>query len=195
MEDFRMFKCFLLNVFGFAALCLVLPVSCSEPESADVTQVRYFDLDDFFSQEAKRLQNLNLEIKKTIELNGKKEAHQLQIESWEQEFHVFLEANINRSAYFGSYLTDTVFSDSHSFTVRHQAKKTNLSTREIKVFHSMHDEGQKIDSLFVRTHTENLLYMTAQDMWYFPKKGYSLDGEQQIRFLSPRAFKIKAEFL
>lgn len=164
--------------------------SCAEKKTEKLDY--YFDTKSFFQQEAIRLKQLNPIINKQVLLNEKTESTKGFIADWQNELLTFYEVDINKAAFVGKYLVDTIFVNNKISTVSCKAKDAVLKTRFISIhFDTLQQQPQKIE---LELATKNTLYSSTQVLVYEKNKFYSVKGTQKIKFLSPDKFEVKGVF-
>jgi hypothetical protein len=169
----------------YAFLIFLLASGCSNPEQAAVTQTNYFQLKPYFLNEAKRLQGLNPEIKKTVSVNGESETKRLKIASWEKEFSSFIDADINKRAWNGEFQKQVT-----------EGMETYTSSNEKVPVKSVtiRKEKDKITGIVVLVTNKNYLYTSNDTLYYYPGKRYGVTKTQQIKLLDEKKYRITGVF-
>ena len=84
--------------------CLfILLSSCTLKEQENLNSPLYYDLAGYFKAEAKRLTAANLQIDKSVLVNGETESKKINISNWEKELESFISADINKSSWRGAF--------------------------------------------------------------------------------------------
>ena len=92
-------------------LLVLLFTSCEQKGKEKSKDLTYFDIEGYFKKEANRLSGKNRPIDKTVWINGKSEHHIINIKNWEKELGVFIEADINKGSWKGSFKKNIVNMD------------------------------------------------------------------------------------
>lgn len=174
----------------FYALFL-LSASCIRKSQEKTKNNSYFQLKEFFEKEARRLQSQQNRVLKVVVLNRQSESKTLIIDDWKKEFHPFIEADINKTAYAGKYKTDTIFTQSRVDKIRYTALDREL---KIKLVEIAFDSLQDAERFFIRAETKNALYHSAQQLYYHKNRFLWIHGHQQIRWLSADTFRMEIKF-
>ena len=163
-------------VFALALL------SCNQRKAAEAnTDFLYFDLKGYFAKEISRLQKLNPTINKTVSINGETENKVTTIADWQKELAIFVNADINKTSWKGSFKigrengADIYFSDSKKIPVKKVlVEKTDSKINKIEVI---------IDN-------KNILYQSEDTLTYYPDSLYQIKKQQKIRLLKPKKYLI-----
>lgn len=160
--------------------------ACNKPEIKETgAELKYFDIKDYFKQEATRLVKLDPEVTKSVSHNGTSESKKVHVKAWQQELNLFAESDINKPAWRNSY---TVKNDADS-TV-YSAKDPELKTREIVI----KKQGDKITAVTIVNNTHNFLYNTSERLVYLPGQYYSIDKKQQVKVMGANDYRVKGNF-
>lgn len=166
--------------------CLVVFCnSCTLKEQDKTSAQPYFDLDSYFKAEAQRLSKSNLQIDKTVMVNGESEEKNIKINNWEKEFESFIAADINKASWKGSFkirkdsATTTYLTENEKIPV----KKVEITYRKDKIY------GIKI---FITT--TNRLYTSKDSLTYYPDSLYQLKKLQQIKLMGPKTYQVTGRF-
>lgn len=160
--------------------------SCGSENTAKLASPTYFSLKDFFSNESKRLEGLNLNIKKSISDNGQTEGQILQINNWKNELSLFSESDINKPAWKNSYEVKE-YGDSTLYI----AKEANLRTRKIKIGRN---EAKQVNTISIENATDNFLYKTHEALSYSTDSGYVIVKHQEVKVLGTHNYIIRGNF-
>jgi hypothetical protein len=166
--------------------------SCKQATNSENKVNYYFDLKKYFEQEAARLQKDNPVVIKNVMLNGETESKQAAIGDWKNEFLTFTEADINKSAFAGKYVADTVFENSVVKKISYTATDKKLSTKLLEV--TFDAATQLPEAISINIETKNTLYHSAQTLHYSKGHSYSVAGNQKIKFLNADEFKVEVKF-
>lgn len=161
--------------------------SCTNSGNQTANQNSYFDLKNYFEQEASRLNSERPKISKTVNDNGKVETKSVQDTLWVKELAVFINSNINKPAWSKSYSvvkTDT----SEIYT----AIDSSLKTKSIQILRTSKDA---IKSIKIVNRTSNELYDLDEWLTYSPNHFYTIERKQKAKLLKESYFKIEGRFL
>lgn len=159
--------------------------SCTLKEQDKTNAQPYFDLDSYFKAEAQRLSKANLQINKTVKVNGQSEAKNIKITNWEKEFESFIAANINKASWKGSFKVQKDSSTTIYITQNEKipVKKVEIVYRKNKIF------GIKI---FISN--TNRLYTSKDSLTYYPDSLYQIKKLQQIKLMDSKTYQITGKF-
>lgn len=136
---------------------------------------RYFSLENYFRQEASRLQRLAPRVAKTVSKNGAPESKEISIANWEREFALFIEADINKPAWRNSYRIDSTAN-----TVQYTSSDPALRTTRITI--AKHTDGT-ISHIGITNSIGNMLYQTDEQLDYYPDSLYRIIKQQHVRVI------------
>ncbi|MFI5453774.1 hypothetical protein ACHMWN_16670 [Pedobacter sp. UC225_61] len=167
------------------ACCVIFCSACTLKEQ-DKTQAKtYFDLETYFKQEATRLTKSNQPIYKTVLVNGKAEEKKLLIKNWEKEFSSFIDADINKTSWRGSFkLTKT---DSLT-TYTSDSKKIPVKKLEIAY------KNNKVMAIKIFVTNTNDLYTSQDSLSYYPDSLYQIKKIQHIKLMDEKNYQITGKF-
>ncbi len=166
--------------------CLILFCSsCTLKEQEKAAGKTYFDLESYFKSEANRLSKANLQIDKTVLVNGESEEKNVKINNWEKELESFTSSDINKTSWRGAFKikkdfsTETYVSDNEKINV----KKVEITYRKNIIY------GIKI---FITT--TNRLYTSKDSLIYYPDSLYQIKKVQQIKLMDKKMYDITGRF-
>ena len=91
--------------FIFNILCLFFLISCKNDSPKTAAELKpFFDVRGYFKAEIERLKDVK-KVKKTVEVNGKREEKIVEITNWNEELAPFISSDINRPAWLDKYRT------------------------------------------------------------------------------------------
>lgn len=167
----------------FAFLIFILS-SCNLNEQK-VAVEPYFDLKSYFEMEAQRLNKLNLQIDKSVSINGNVEHKKVSIKSFEKEFSAFIAADINKGSYKGSFSVKK-----EAETESYIAENEKIPIKKVEIIYL----DNKPKSILIVTETNNILYHSSDTLSYFPDSLYEIKKTQKIRLLKEKKYVIRGEF-
>jgi hypothetical protein len=169
--------------FTFLALSLA---ACQQKEISN-KQLKYVDLQGFFSAEASRLNAKKSTFTKTVCINGKTESKVVNKSiDWEKELSVFKEADINKPAFKGMYQI-TKLANKTIYT----SNSKNAPVKRIEV-----DFGNTKKPIGIRIFqlTKNMIYQSTDTLSYYPDSVYSIHKRQVVRILGTTDYAIDGKF-
>jgi len=174
-----------MRKLSFLLLIFFLGACNSGTQKKQSGALEYFDLKDYIAKEAKRLNLLNPEIDKYVEVNRSGEHKKLKITDWQKELAIFSDADVNKSAWQGLFKlnkagdTKTYVSDNDKVPV----KSLSIQYR-----------NGKISSLQILISTVNSLYTSNDTLSYFPDSLYEVKKTQHIKLLNEKNYHITGRF-
>jgi len=174
-----------MHKYIVAGCFLLFFMSCCNTEQQKVQPQQYFDLKGYFQQEAARLNKTKPLVLKTVSVNDSTESKKIRIADWNKELANFSDADINKSAWLGS------------FKVEKSGQQEIYSSNDDKVLVKkleISQKNNKIASIKILLNTSNYLYHSTDTLAYFPDSLYEIRKTQQIRFLSGKKYRVKGTF-
>ncbi|UKT62443.1 hypothetical protein [Pedobacter mucosus] len=157
-------------------------ISCNQRKEAEAnTKLLYFDIKGFFKNEINRLQRLKPSVDKTVSINGSIENKKIVIQDWNKELAIFLNADINKTSWKGSF---TTYRKNESAIYKSASKK--IPVKKISVV----KENSIIKKIEILIAYKNILYQSNDTLIYYPDSLYEIKKEQDIRFLKKKKFVI-----
>lgn len=156
--------------------------SCNQQKESEAnTDLLYFDVKGYFGKEIARLRKLKPSVNKTVSINETNENKILKITDWEKELAIFLNADINKTSWKGSFViskqngSDVYTSSSKKIPVKIiTVKRDSLRIRKIEIIIAY----------------QNILYQSHDTLSYYPDSLYEIKKEQKIRFLKEKKYSI-----
>lgn len=171
---------------NFALFCvLAMFASCNLKSNEKQNTQAYFSISDYFKNEVARLSKNNPSILKTVVVNGKAEQKTLQVTNWQQELSSFIEADINKASWKGSFQlvkTDT------SEVYRSQSDK--IPVKKLIVV----KENDKVKSVKIFLANENNLYTSNDSLVYNTQDFYEIKKTQKIKLMDSKKYVIHGKF-
>lgn len=169
---------FLLSSLAFLAAC---NPSASNHHAED----KYFDIQNYFQQEALRLNKARPLIEKTVVVNRSEEKKKVNIADWNKEFSVFSDADINKSAWKGAFkVTKTKIEELYENT------EEKIPVKQVLIYRT----GDKITGIKILQNTSNYLYNSIDTLVYYPDSLYRISKTQHIKLLNAKTYKITGKF-
>lgn len=174
-----------MKKLGISFLVILFAFSCNFKEKEKVNVKTYFDLSGYFNKEAIRLSKENPIIKKTVFINGKEEQKNVNIKNWEQEFKSFIDADINKSSWKGSFTLATIGGQT---TYTSHSDKIPVKRLEILL------EKNRLASIKVYITNANDLYTSQDSLSYYPDSIYQIKKTQHIKLMETKQYSITGKF-
>lgn len=159
--------------------------SCTDSDTTPAPSTAggpYFSLEDFFLNETSRLTSQALTVDKTVSRNSMSETKRVQISDWKNELALFIDSDINKPAWRGSYRIDST-----GYSVAYSSIDPELRTQKITI--EKQGDG-KVKHIAIINHTGNMLYQTDEQLDYYPDSLYQINKQQRVRFLGDSRYSI-----
>lgn len=182
--------------FACGAFIILLLCGCSASEAGsdektDRKTSAFFDLDDWFQQEAKRLSVLD-SVVRTIVLDGRSETKSISIDDWKQELKPFIYSDINRAGWSDRYSGDTILSlEQKPRVIHYQALDEKLRVREIDIQFGAEGDVRRIE---ITKKRKSLIVENEQQLTYIPAEGYSLMNTQSTPISNKQEMQISVKW-
>ena len=159
-----------------------LILGCTSSNKKDeVRAIYYFDLKSYFQNLADSLNKTNQLVEKTVSKNGVKEEKNIKIADWKNELALFIEADINKSAWKDSYTKDSTAN-----IIKYNAKNEDLKTRSIYILLN----NGKPKQIVINTRVDNLLYHGEETLTYDDGISYEIKKHQKVILLGLNNYRI-----
>lgn len=170
-------------LFGF-----ILFSSCSEnQEEKKAEPGKFFDVVEYFSNEADVLNAAKLTITKTIIKEGKAETRTFSDSiDWRKELKIFSENGINKPAWKNSFSADTSESQ-----IIYKSLDEKIPVKEITLYFAADRKPEKIT---INKATKNFLYSSSLQLTYLPGKLYRVESEMNVRWVFETRFSVEGVF-
>ncbi len=174
-----------MKIYSLAFLIAFL-AACKPPQKQAPVKKAYFDLAQYFNNEATRLTKLSPVISKTVSQNQQAESKHLTISNWAAEMELFASSDINKPAWKDSYQTKH-----QGHTLDYIANDKDLKTQSIRIIKSPSD---KIIEISIRNKTSNTLYSSTENLRYIPDSLYNIDKKQDVLVIGTNSYSITGKF-
>ncbi|WP_293785115.1 hypothetical protein [uncultured Pedobacter sp.] len=157
-------------------------LSCNQRKEAEAnTSLVYFNIKGYFEKEISRLQKLNPTVNKTVSVNGTIESKSAKIADWTKEFAIFVNADINKTSWKGSFKTTekngvAIYTSDHD---KIPVKKVSITWR-----------GREVGKIEIVIDNKNIVYRSQDTLTYFPDSLYSYKKQQKIRLLKDKKYAV-----
>lgn len=171
---------------NFAVLCvLAMLSSCSLKGDEQPKTQTYFSISDYFKNEVARLSKNNPSIVKTVLVNGKAEKKTLQLTNWQQELSSFIEADINKASWKGSFqLTKSDTSEIYS------SQSDKIPVKKLIIIKA----ANKVKSVKIFLANQNNLYTSNDSLIYNSDDFYEIKKTQKIKLMDSKRYVIHGKF-
>ncbi|RZK59067.1 MAG: hypothetical protein EOO91_06255 [Pedobacter sp.] len=174
-----------MRKLALCSLVLLLGASCNLKEKEKASVKTYFDLAGYFENEASRLSKTKPTISKAVFINGKEEQKNISIKNWEQEFKSFIDADINKASWRGSF---NVVKNGGQTTYTSHSEKIPVKKLEISL------KNNRLTSIKVYITNTNDLYTSQDSLSYYPDSLYQIMKTQHIKLMESKRYRITGKF-
>jgi hypothetical protein len=169
---------------GIFLLSILVLASCAEPVGKPVKS--YVDIKGFFESEVSRLAVKNTLVDKTVKRNEVSETRQGSPVEWKNELVLFIESDINKPAWHGSY---KITKDSSG--ISYTALDADLRTRSIRI---QKGANERLQHISIQNVTRNYLYQSSEELNYYPDSVYTINKTQSVLLLGRNKYTIIGRF-
>ena len=176
----------------FSGILLFLLASCNTSNSeVKNNQLAFFDLKNYIHQEIVQKKSVKI-FNKKIDLNNTKEEKRIENLSLEKELAVFIQSDINKTAWYDKYEIDSLFdTKGNLYHLQYLAKDESLRTRSI----SLSFKTNQIDTIKIHNQSSSSIADSEQFLTYIASYGYSILSRQKINLLSEHNLAVDVEFV
>jgi hypothetical protein len=180
-----------MNKLIISILSAILLASCTPQKEQKVTA--YFDIKALFTKQIAYLNKQKPVFEKKVEINAEKETKEMSQIEWAKELAPFIEMDINKAAYLGSY--DIIETDSSlNYTLKKDEKKPIASVLILK------NKGETaVTFVEMTSQDKNMLYSWQKTVSANFKNGqiinYKIKGNQKLMFFSEENYRIEGKRL
>ncbi|GGI25080.1 hypothetical protein [Pedobacter mendelii] len=169
---------FLVFALGF--------IACNQREESKAnTDLLYFDINGYFKKEAVRLKKLNPQIVKEVSVNDVSETQTLKLTDWEKELAIFINADINKASWKGSFNMDKKFELEH-----YTSSSKKIPIKDV-VINTLNNKVKKVQIIISN---KNILYTSSDTLIYYPDSLYQIKKYQKIKLLMAKSYHILGKF-
>ena len=170
----------ILFVFAFGLF------GCNQREASKAnTDLLYFDIKGYFVKEALRLNKTNPQVKKQVIVNGTSETIVSHITDWQKEFAIFVNADINKASWKGSFKADNN-SESEHYT----SSNKKIPVKDV-IINMSKGKIRKVEIIIAN---KNILYVSGDTLIYYPDSLYQIKKHQKIKLLNAKSYQITGKF-
>lgn len=182
------------NIFLLFLLGLFL-VACNASSSEDegtLVDSPFYDLKTFFNGEIERLTKEQPNVLKRVAIQEKKEEKQFDQLNYKQELQAFVDADINKVAWFDRYEIDSIQENQSLKQLTYTAKSPKLKTRSIQI---TFDDQQAIQEVKMAIGTENQVAGSKKELTYTTNQGYKIETVQSLIGSTDKTVSLEVRFL
>jgi len=162
-----------INLFAFAASCMILFYSCSLDfeKNVDLHKSEYFfSTERFFQQEDDRLSSKH-GFTKYVDFNGQEETMKLDTLNFKKEFIPFIKSDINKVIWIDQYTCDTTFLNESIQQIKCKSLNPKLKTQNLVVsFKDSNPASIEIECMMQKMLLETREYLRYQRDEYYEVK-------------------------
>lgn len=176
-----------------AILLGTLLAACNQSDNANNELERdyFYNLEDYFESEIKRLDRSEAPVTKVLSINGLSEEVPTDTLDFSKELSIFKKSDINRMAWIDKYEGDTTRTDAGEIKrIIYSAIRKDLRTRKIVIDF---EEGAPT-KIAIRNETDSPALTAKQMLIYQPDSGFSISQEQKVRALEKKFLKIEVKY-
>ena len=174
-------------VIGIAAAVFSCGSNPEETGAPAAIQTEHIDLPEFFRQEIDSLKTLDPLVKKNVRKDKLAEEKQLRIKNWDAELASFRAIDLNKPAYEGIMLIDTL--DDKTLQYHFNDPKADLSCVRIRF-----DMAGNPEMVAVERTVESSLYTTKEFLAYEKGNFYLVEKDQKVLLLGNNFYRVEGQF-
>ncbi len=161
-------------------------VACT-PKVDNSVKIQFYPWGNYLNAQIDSLTKRPLKVHKTIVLDGKKEQMNLSSIDWKQEWSMFLRADLNTPAAASSY--ENLSEDGLIYYLLKSGEKLPVKKLIIHL-----DGLERPSTVEILIEEKNFLFESQKKLYMNFSGGkvqtYSIDGIQQMRWMSPTKFQL-----
>ncbi len=161
---------------------------CNSTSTSSQQQPDYFSLINYFENQKSLLEQENFRIKKYTSFNRELDSSIVDRPDWEKEFELFKDLDLNKPAFRNSFNTDTVQSD----TLKMVQYTSNDQHTKVKFLEIVFYKNE-VTQIHLHAESDNFVFSSRSDLWYFAKLGYKVSGSQNVLGFSKKEYWIEAK--
>ena len=166
---------------------MLLLFSCNKNEKVKIN--KYFDLENYFKQEAQRLQRGGFKLEKKLVEGPYSETVLIDSADWKKMLSPFMSCDINKPAWINSYASDSIVSGDSSRVI-YTAKEKGLQIRRVEIFFI---DKTPFEIKIERTR-ENFYY-TSKEIYNYHPDAFVINSKQKVRLMSEERYQITGRFV
>jgi hypothetical protein len=183
-----------MKIYPVFLLLLLGLVACA-PEEKQAALNQYFDIDTFVKKQMAQLDSLHPMVEKKVLAGQQEEAKQLTTINWAKELDLFVQADLNKSAYRNSYLIEK---PTPRLVIYRAKPGEAIPVKYLKIeLDSLEGRLENVEALIT---SENYLYhsekklslhcaLDKQGQWLLSQ--YHVSGFQRLAFFEKKPFDVQ----
>lgn len=162
--------------------------SCSKgsKKTGNAGLTPYFNLQQYFKTESKKLNTSKPILIKSILVDGKVQTRKIISTDWSDEFSFFINSDINKPAWFDKYKIDSA-----ATYLKYTARDLNLKVRSINIEMRTAGGVKKVTSVRIEIAVTNFLYQLNETLSYYPDSLYTIVRKQHINLLGSKLYEVR----
>ena len=164
----------------------ILHLACT-PEVDKSSKIQFFPWANYLNTQIDSLNKHPVVVQKLINLDGKREQKNLSSIDWKQEWSMFLHADLNTPAAASSY--ENLSEDGLIYYSLKSGE--DLPVKKLAIYLDALDRPEKVEIVIEE---KNFLFESQKKLHMNFSGGkvqtYSIDGIQQMRWMSPTKFQL-----
>jgi len=175
-------------------LIAVLLGSCSkDPTEVYFEDQRfYYDLPKCMNQQVNALNEMGKVVRKKLTKDGQTQIIERNSVNWSEELELFIESDINRPAWRGAFIADTVYLE-RMMVITYQTERKEIPVRNVVV--TLDRASKQCLRLTIDRKTENFLYSSNQKLFFNPGEGYTIKGHLKVPWIFESEFIVESAFI
>ena len=171
-------------LFPIGLASLLSSCESKDLKSSVDTNSTYFDIPLYFGEQISALQKRNPLVLKTVYTNQVSEEKELNIGDWNIELSSFLTVDLNKPAYKGYIIKDSIGN-----VVNYKITDDKAEVSKVTITYDNNIPSQ----IEIAKQIKNFLYRTDETLIYQPNKMYSIKKSQKVIILGTNDYEIKGE--
>lgn len=151
----------------------------------------YFDLPNYFKQEAQSLNDKKFGISKTLVKDGKTEIIKSDSVDWNNELQTFIAIDLNKSAWIGKFEMDSAITNDSTKWVVYKCEEQNIPVKLV-YFEYLNN---RINYIIIENRTDNIAFSKYAKMIYHFGHAIHIENELKISFIGDVNFQIDAKII
>jgi hypothetical protein len=175
-------------------LLAVMLGSCSQ-DPVEVyydDQRNYYDLPVCMRKQVDLLNKMGKHVRKKLTKDGKSQTVERGDVNWDEELELFMESDINRPAWRGAFIADTVELE-RMYVISYRTENEEIPVKNVVV--TLDRDSKQCLHLTIDRQTDNFLYTSVQKLFFTPGEGYTIKGLLKVSFLFESEFVVESTFI
>lgn len=155
-------------------------------------QRNYYDLPQCMRQQVDALNKMGKSVRKKLTKDGLTQVLEKSDVNWAEELELFIDSDINRPAWRGAFITDTVHLE-RMFVISYRTENKEIPVKNVVV--TIDRENKQCLKVSIDRLTDNFLYTSVQKLFFTPGEGYTIKGNLKVHFLFESEFAVESTFI